>query len=126
MSLESKIEMLTAAIDRLNANMTLLLTTPADQVLKVEQTAATPAANTEQPPAPATTAESNQVEHVAASSFTQDDLRRLCMTKVKEDRAFKDTLKDFLSRAYGVTKTSDVPDDKVQEAYTRIESGNLS
>ena len=124
MSLESKIEMLTAAIDRLNANMTLLLTTPADQVLKVEQTAT----NTEQPPAPATTAESNQVEPkpVAAESFTQDDLRRLCMAKVKEDRAFKDTLKDFLSRAYGVTKTSDVPDDKVQEAYTRIESGNLS
>ena len=118
MSLESKIEMLTAAIDRLNANMLLVLNTPVEQ----------PAQRTEQP-TPSTTEQATAVETspvATTGSFTQDDLRRLCMAKVKEDRAFKETLKDFLSRKYGVTKTSDVPDDRVQEAFTLIESGNLS
>ncbi len=122
MSLEIEIQKLTAEIQKLNKNLILMLTTPADQLLKIEpeQTPTPVAAPTEfVAAAPVAAADP------APASFTQDDLRRLCMAKVKEDRTFKDTLKDFLSRVYGVTKTSDVPDDKVQEAYLRIESGNL-
>jgi hypothetical protein len=114
MSLENQIERLTAAIEKLNGNIERALATPA------QQTAPAPTA-----PEPALTASEPVAAPVVASSFTQDDLRRLCMAKVKEDRAFKDTLKEFLSKAYGVVKTSDVPDDKVAEVYSRIEAGNL-
>lgn len=110
MSLENQIERLTAAIEKLNGNIERALATPA----------APPTA-----PESVVTSAPVVVASVASSSFTQDDLRRLCMAKVKEDRAFKDTLKEFLSKAYGVVKTSDVPDDKVGEVYSRIEAGNL-
>ena len=108
MSLENQIERLTAAIEKLNGNIERALATPA---------APQAAAQAEDAAAHVVTA--------SASSITQDDLRRLCMAKVKEDRAFKETLKEFLSKAYGVVKTSDVPDDKVAEVYSRIEKGDL-
>ena len=109
MSLENQIERLTAAIEKLNGNIERALATPQ---------AAPPAA-------PQAEAAAAHVVTASASSITQDDLRRLCMAKVKEDRAFKETLKEFLSKAYGVVKTSDVPDDKVAEVYSRIEKGDL-
>jgi hypothetical protein len=115
MSLENQIEMLTAAIEKLNRNIEIVLSTPVP---------AAPAAVTSEPVVVAS-APAVASAPVVASSFTQDDLRRLCMAKVKEDRSFKDTLKEFLSKAYGVVKTSDVPDDKVAEVYSRIEAGNL-
>jgi hypothetical protein len=117
MSLENQIERLTAAIEKLNGNIERALATPAAPTA-APQTAPAPTASEPVVVAPPVVAP-------VASSFTQDDLRRLCMAKVKEDRAFKDTLKEFLSKAYGVVKTSDVPDDKVAEVYSRIEAGNL-
>lgn len=112
MSLENQIERLTAAIEKLNGNIERTLATPA-----APQAAPQTAPQAEDAAAPVVT--------TSASSITQDDLRRLCMAKVKEDRAFKETLKEFLSKAYGVVKTSDVPDDKVAEVYSRIEKGDL-
>jgi hypothetical protein len=117
MSLENQIERLTAAIEKLNGNIERALATPTAPA----PTASEPALPASEPVVVA----SEPVAAPVASSFTQDDLRRLCMAKVKEDRAFKDTLKEFLSKAYGVVKTSDVPDDKVAEVYSRIEAGNL-
>jgi hypothetical protein len=120
MSLENQIERLTAAIEKLNGNIERALATPA------QQTAPEPVVVASAPvAAPVVASEPVASEPVVVASFTQDDLRRLCMAKVKEDRAFKDTLKEFLSKAYGVVKTSDVPDDKVAEVYSRIEAGNL-
>lgn len=116
MSLENQIERLTAAIEKLNGNIERALAAP-----QAPETAAPQALETAAPQALEPVASSTS----PASSFTQDDLRRLCMAKVKEDRAFKDTLKEFLSKSYGVVKTSDVPDDKVAEVYSRIEAGDL-
>ena len=122
MSLENQIERLTAAIEKLNGNIERALATPA---APAQPTASEPALPASEPVAAPVVASEPVVVAPVASSFTQDDLRRLCMAKVKEDRAFKDTLKEFLSKAYGVVKTSDVPDDKVAEVYSRIEAGNL-
>lgn len=110
MSLESKIEDLIAAVNILtkviqNQTGQTGQTAPVDP----EKTA-TPA---EQPAAP------------AEPEKTGDDLKRLCMSKVRENREFKDTLKAFLKRQYGVTKTSEVPADKVEEAYGLIEKGEV-
>ena len=118
MSLENQIERLTAAIEKLNGNIERARATPTAP-------APTTAPTTSEAVAAPVVASEPVVVAPVASSFTQDDLRRLCMAKVKEDRAFKDTLKEFLSKAYGVVKTSDVHDDKVAEVYSRIEAGNL-
>ena len=123
MSLENQIERLTAAIEKLNGNIERALATPAAPQAAPQAEAAAPQA--EAAAAHVVTASAAPVVTTSASSITQDDLRRLCMAKVKEDRAFKETLKEFLSKAYGVVKTSDVPDDKVAEVYSRIEKGDL-
>lgn len=109
MSLESKIEELTAAVNIL---------TKAIQ----NQTGQPAPAEPEKTAAPA---EPEKTAAPAEPEKTADDLKRLCMSKVRENREFKDTLKAFLKRQYGVTKTSEVPADKVEEAYGLIEKGEV-
>lgn len=111
MSLETKIEELTKAVNMLTKVI-------AEQDIVHMQA--------EQVIAPAEEAKPETVEPATEQpTLTQDDLKKLCMAKVKENREFKETLKAFLKDAYGVSKTSEVPDDKVTEVYTRIEAGNL-
>lgn len=105
MSLEIKIEELTAAVNIL----TKAIQNQTGQTAP-EQTAPAEPENATAPTEPEKTA---------------DDLKRLCMSKVRENREFKDTLKAFLKRQYGVTKTSEVPADKVEEAYGLIEKGEV-
>lgn len=112
MSLETKIDELTKAVNMLTKVI-------AEQDIVHMQA--------EQASAPAEKAKPEAAEPVTEqpTARTQDDLKKLCMARVKENREFKDTLKSFLKDAYGVSKTSEVPDDKVTEVYTRIESGDL-
>lgn len=113
MSLETKIEELTKAVNLLTR---AILERDIESLAPSEQSVESPTEK-EAEPEP-----EKKAEQPARS---QDDLKKLCMAKVKEDRAFKDTLKAFLSKEYGVTKTSEVPDDKVTEAYERIADGAL-
>lgn len=56
---------------------------------------------------------------------THEDLKQLCLAKVREKKSFKEDLKAYLDTEFGVKKTGDVPDEKVAEAYAKIESGEL-
>jgi len=114
MSLESQIAELTKAVNTLTKT---ILEADIDRL----QATAKPTEPVEA--APTKTAPNEPVS--TEPSHTADDLKRLCMAKVKENRKFKETLKEFLKETYGVSKTSEVPDDKVDEAYTRIERGEL-
>jgi len=81
MSLESKIELLTSAIDRLTA---MLEKQPQSQPVKVEA----PLAAVKHHEAPETKAE--------ATTITIESLQTLCMEKVRKDRANTAKVKEIL------------------------------
>lgn len=56
--------------------------------------------------------------------YTHDELKKLCLSKSREDLANKPKLKALL-KEYGAAKANDVPDDKLGELITRIKSGEF-
>lgn len=113
MSLEAKIEMLTRAIDKLNANMVLLLTTPANQVLAPEQVNAEP---TEQPKN-----ELVKTEQAEKVSVTHSDLQALILAKVRENMDHKPTAKAILD-SYNAKKVSDLSDSDLAAVYAKVQA----
>jgi hypothetical protein len=111
MSLEAKIELLTRAIDKLNANMALLLTTPANQVLTSEQVEATPVVELQ--------TEAPKVEQDEQPTITHNDLQSLILSKVRDNMDHKPTAKAIL-KEFGAAKVSDLSDDKLQAVYDKV------
>jgi hypothetical protein len=111
MSLEAKIELLTRAIDKLNANMALLLTTPANQVLTTEQVEAAPVVEVK--------TEAPKVEKVEQVTITHNDLQSLILSKVRDNMDHKPTAKAIL-KEFGAAKVSDLSEDKLQAVYDKV------
>jgi hypothetical protein len=111
MSLEAKIELLTRAIDKLNANMALLLTTPANQVLTTEQVEAGPVVEVK--------TEAPKVEQVEQVTITHSDLQSLILSKVRDNMDHKPTAKAIL-KEFGAAKVSDLSDDNLQAVYDKV------
>jgi hypothetical protein len=111
MSLEAKIELLTRAIDKLNANMALILTTPASQVLTAEQVEAAPVVKLQ--------TETPKVEQAEQPTITHNDLQTLILSKVRENMEHKPTVKAIL-KDFKAAKVSDLPDDKLQAVYDKV------
>lgn len=56
--------------------------------------------------------------------YTHDELKKLCLSKSREDLANKPKLKALL-KEYGAAKANDVPDDKLAELIERINKGEF-
>lgn len=56
--------------------------------------------------------------------YTHDELKKLCLSKSREDLANKPKLKALL-KEYGAAKANDVPNDKLAELIERIEKGEF-
>lgn len=56
--------------------------------------------------------------------YTHDELKKLCLSKSREDLANKPKLKALLKK-YGAAKANDVPNDKLAELIERIEKGEF-
>ena len=111
MSLEAKIELLTRAIDKLNANMALLLTTPANQVLTTEQVEAAPVVEVK--------TEAPKVEKAEQVTITHSDLQSLILSKVRDNMDHKPIAKAIL-KDFGAAKVSDLSEDKLQAVYDKV------
>lgn len=56
--------------------------------------------------------------------YTHDELKKLCLSKSREDLANKPKLKALL-KEYGAAKANDVPNDKLAELIERINKGGF-
>ena len=56
--------------------------------------------------------------------YTHDELKKLCLSKSREDLANKPKLKALL-KEYGAAKANDVPNDKLAELIERINKGEF-
>lgn len=69
--------------------------------------------------------ENEQVEtEQTKDEYTHDDLKKLCLSKSREDLANKPKLKALL-KEYGAAKANDVPSDKLAELIGRINKGEF-
>ena len=109
MSLESKIEQLTAAIEKLNANMVLLLTTPANQTVDLPQAAA-----------PVVQEAVKVVEQVAKVTVSADDAQAMCLQLSRKDPANKSKIKAILSE-YKAAKVADLSPENLQAFVQKLE-----
>jgi hypothetical protein len=104
MSLESKIELLTAAIEKLNANIEFALRTPV---------ASAPA----QQVAPEVKAEVKA--EVVKSSATHEEIQTLMLSKVRQDMANKTKVKDILAQ-YKAAKVTDLSEKDLQTVFDAV------
>jgi len=117
MSLENKIELLTAAIDRLNANLALVLTTPANQTLTTEQVVAAPVEvlkAVEQVNEAVNEVVSSQVQAV-----THNDLQSLILAKVRVNMEHKAAVKALLSE-FGAAKVTDLKESDLAAVAAKV------
>ena len=104
MSLESKIELLTAAIEKLNANIEFALRTPV---------ASAPAQQVAAEVAPEVKAE------VVKSSATHEEIQTLMLSKVRQDMANKTKVKDILAQ-YKAAKVTDLSEKDLQTVFDAV------
>ena len=104
MSLESKIELLTAAIEKLNANLEFALRTPV---------ASAPVQQPEVAVVPEVKAE------VVKSSLTHEEVQTLMLSKVREDMANKAKVKDILAK-YKAAKVTDLSEQNLQPVFDAV------
>lgn len=112
MSLETKIEKLTNAIEELTKRLHA-----------VEAATAIPA-QAEAPAVPTADKleEAYEEENAKAKpAISHEEVQQLCLKIVREDRSKKTALKDVLAE-YGATLVADVPADKLEELKTKLES----
>lgn len=108
MSLENKIELLTAAIEKLNANLEFALRTPV---------ASAPVQQTEAVIAPEVKAD----VAVEKSSATHEELQTLMLSKVRADMSNKSKIKDILAK-YKAAKASDLAEKDIQSVFDAVEA----
>ena len=98
MSLEAKIETLTAAIVDLTDRLTAIESSPVDSAKTEEEVPATP-----------------------EQSITREEIQSMCLAIVRDDRNKKTAIKKTLS-TFGATLVKDVPADKLSDLKTELEA----
>ena len=98
MSLEAKIETLTAAIVDLTDRLTAIESSPVDSAKTGEEAPATP-----------------------EQSITREEIQSMCLAIVRDDRNKKTAIKKTLS-TFGATLVKDVPADKLSDLKTELEA----
>lgn len=125
MSLETEIQTLNAKIETLTSTVEKLAAAIVEHDIRNLGGDPKEAAQPKKQKADTPKKEEVETEPEQKAEVTHDDLKQLCLDKVREDKSFKETLKAYLDTEFGVKKTGDVPDDKVAEAYDKIKSGEL-
>ena len=98
MSLEAKIETLTAAIVDLTDRLTAIESSPVDSAKTEEEVPATP-----------------------EQSITREEIQSMCLAIVRDDRNKKTAIKKTLS-TFGATLVKDVPVDNLGDLKTELEA----
>ena len=98
MSLEAKIETLTAAIVDLTDRLTAIESSPVDSAKTGEEAPATP-----------------------EQSITREEIQSMCLAIVRDDRNKKTAIKKTLSM-FGATLVKDVPVDNLGDLKTELEA----
>ena len=98
MSLEAKIETLTAAIVDLTDRLTAIESSPVDSAKTEEEAPATP-----------------------EQSITREEIQSMCLAIVRDDRNKKTAIKKTLSM-FGATLVKDVPVDNLGDLKTELEA----
>jgi hypothetical protein len=98
MSLEAKIETLTAAIVDLTDRLTAIESSPVDSAKTEEDVPATP-----------------------EQSITREEIQSMCLAIVRDDRNKKTAIKKTLSM-FGATLVKDVPVDNLGDLKTELEA----
>jgi hypothetical protein len=98
MSLEAKIETLTAAIVDLTDRLTAIESSPVDSAKTEEEVPATP-----------------------EQSITREEIQSMCLAIVRDDRNKKTAIKKTLSM-FGATLVKDVPVDNLGDLKTELEA----
>ena len=107
MSLESKIDALTVALEALTARIGQIPTTST-----TSSTSATPAKPDVQPVAtvaPATPIKKQSAAPIKEELPSVDDLQAMAMAKVRNDRGTKTAIKDLIASYDGAKVISDIP-----------------
>ena len=107
MSLESKIEQLTAAIEKLNANITLVLNTPVGEVI-------TPVVIEDEKTAP-----NKPDAMVETKAVTHEDVQAAIMAKVRLDMQNKTAVKAILAE-FKAAKVSDLGADALAVVMLKV------
>lgn len=118
MSLESKIEKLTAAVESLTErlhSMEAMVAIPPSAPAPSEPPAATPPTGEQ--------LEQAAKEEVAKATpeITHEQVQQLCLKIVRDDRSKKPKLKEILGE-YGANLVQDVPSDKLVELKQKLEA----
>lgn len=118
MSLESKIEKLTAAVESLTERLHSM-----EAMVAIPPSAPAPS----EPPAP-TPPTGEQLEQAAKEEvakaepeITHEQVQQLCLKIVRDDRSKKPKLKEILGE-YGANLVQDVPADKLAELKQKLEA----
>ena len=98
MSLEAKIETLTAAIVDLTDRLTAIESSPVDSAKTEEEVPATP-----------------------EQSITREEIQSMCLAIVRDDRNKKAAIKKTLG-TFGATLVKDVPVDNLGDLKTAVEA----
>ena len=98
MSLEAKIETLTAAIVDLTDRLTAIESSPVDSAKTEEEAPATP-----------------------EQSITREEIQSMCLAIVRDDRNKKAAIKKTLG-TFGATLVKDVPVDNLGDLKTALEA----
>ena len=98
MSLEAKIETLTAAIVDLTDRLTAIESSPVDSAKTGEEAPATP-----------------------EQSITREEIQSMCLAIVRDDRNKKAAIKKTLG-TFGATLVKDVPVDNLGDLKTALEA----
>lgn len=120
MSLESKIEKLTAAVESLTErlhSMEAMVAIPPSAPAPSEPEAPTPT-----PPTGELLEQAAKEEALKAEpEITHEQVQQLCLKIVRDDRSKKPKLKEILGE-YGANLVQDVPSDKLAELKQKLEA----
>ena len=122
MSLETKIEKLTAAVELLTAKIETLAT-QAQPAPAPEQVQAPEVEKVEKPKVEkkAAKVEAEPAQEPAQEVVTEQELMDLCMSIVRRDRALKDTIKATIER-HGGKVVAEVDPSKYAELKAELEA----
>ena len=114
MSLESKIEKLTAAVESLTERLHSM-----EAMVAIPPSAPAPS----EPEAPAATPPTGeQLEQPKSQpDVSHEEVQQLCLKIVREDRSKKPKLKEILGQ-YGASLVQDVPQEKLVELKAKLEA----
>lgn len=111
MSLELEIQRLTAAIEKLNSNIALVLTTPATQVVNAQT----------ETPEPVQETARVETEQLKAATVTHDDVQSAILAKVRASMDNKPKVKAILSE-FKAAKVSDIDAAQLTAVLSKVEA----